>query len=326
MVLAEMRHHPASKNRDGEKAGKGLHLVIGQKRTEPSLQHLHIENERYRAEHHEHHRDPFDGGIVEISDGRVLGREPAGRHRGHRMDDRVIGCHAHGHVGHGAQPGHGDEHERDRGRDLGSAGQDLLRRVEGLRLEQLHAADLQHRQHGNCHDDDPQTAEPLQQPAPEQDARRSAIQAGDDRGAGGGQARHRFEERVGVARNDPRPVKWQRAERHQCDPGDNGHQHRLPCRKALRDAAIGRKQAEPDKRRHCARTGKDHPVLVVGREIDKSGQQHGHAQRRHQQAGHQHDWAKFGKSGQFSVLAIPGRSSEKAGISTSNSSPAADCI
>jgi hypothetical protein len=286
MMLAEMGHHPSCQNRRSEKGEERLDLLIHEDRAKPSLQHLHVKNEGDRAQNHEQDCDPFNTRIGEMPDRAVLGRKPARRHRRHRVDHRIIRSHTDRHVGDGADAGDADEDERDRGRDLGRPGQDLLRRVKGLCLEQLHTTDLQHRQNRNRHHDDPEPAQPLQQPAPEQQPGRGGIEAGDHRRSGCGQAGHRFKEGIGVARHDARPLKRQRTERHQRQPRNHRHQHRLPGRQTLWRAPVGDEQPEAEKHRYHRRTCEDHPVVIVGSKIHKRRQKHGDAQRRHQRSGH----------------------------------------
>ena len=113
------------------------------------------------------------------------------------------------------------ERQVDRGqaqRDLAGARQDLAQRVEGLGAEQLHAADLERRQEDHRDDDDAEAAEPLQHAAPEQHPGRQAVEADEDRRAGGGDRRHRLEHRVGEARPRGAEAEGQRAEQREDRP------------------------------------------------------------------------------------------------------------
>ena len=53
----------------------------------------------------------------------------------------------------------------------------LVRPLGRLQAEELHAADLQERQHGQAHGDEADAADALQQAAPEQDPGRSLCPA-----------------------------------------------------------------------------------------------------------------------------------------------------
>ena len=158
--------HPADDDQEGEQAEKGAHLLVAPQRDRPALQHLDIEQEGDRTDDHEEDRDPFDRRILIEAERGVAGREASGRHRRHGMDQRIVGPHARNQIGDRTKRREGDEDQRHRAGNLCRARQDLLRRLEGFRLEHLHAADLQHRQDRDGHDDDAEPAQPLQHAAP----------------------------------------------------------------------------------------------------------------------------------------------------------------
>ncbi len=86
---------------------------------------------------------------------------------------------------------------------------------KGFIKEELHAADAERRQDRDRGRDDAYAAHPLQQRAPEQNARRSVVETGDDGATRRGNPRHGFEEGVGRAAAD-NPVigekEWQRTD------------------------------------------------------------------------------------------------------------------
>ena len=100
----------------------------------------------------------------------------------------------------GQQTRTGDEkiQPRDRACDLCRARQNLFRCVGAFQTEQLHAADIEHGQNRDGHDDNADAAKPLQQGAPKQNAGRSLIQLGNYGGTGCCQAGHGLEKRIRI--------------------------------------------------------------------------------------------------------------------------------
>ena len=181
-----------------------------------------VERQRQGAGHHEDFGHDLDRhGIVE-ADRCVLGREAAGRDRGHRMVDGVEG----GHAGrrHADRAGERQRHVDD-GDDLGELAhlrERLLRDVGGFGMKELHAADAQGRQHAQRHDDDADAADPVEQRAPHQQALRHGVEAGEHGRAGRRQARHGLEQRIGVADVERGEEERQCAEGAGRKPGGDG--------------------------------------------------------------------------------------------------------
>ncbi|MNM92422.1 hypothetical protein D3C81_1047550 [compost metagenome] len=115
------------------------------------------------------------------------------------MVERVEQAHAGPVEGQGAEQGDADVHPDDVLGDHVRARHDLFRAIRRLGLEQAHATNAQHRQDRHRHADEADAAQPVQQRAPDEDARRHVVQPAEHGGAGGGDARHALEEGVGVA-------------------------------------------------------------------------------------------------------------------------------
>ena len=164
-VLAELVG-PGQRDQDHDSGKKEADLRVFQQRPGIAAHRLQVENERHGAHQHERGSDHVDGCAAEVPHGSVIVGEPAGRDRRHRMHDRVEHGHAGDLVSDGAHAGQGYVQHRDRAGDLGRPGQNLVGGIRGFHSEQLHAADLQHRQNGDGHDDDADAAEPLQQSTP----------------------------------------------------------------------------------------------------------------------------------------------------------------
>src|SRR5690606_35016917 len=150
------------------------------------------------AHDHQQDRHPVGGG-GKAGQGSIRGGEAGGGDRGHGVVQRVEPAHASPVVGQGAAQGEQQIHADDvLGHHVG-ARQHLFRPVGGFGLEQAHATDAQQRQDRHRHGDEADAAQPLQQRPPQQQSRGGVIQVGEHRAAGGGDARHAFEEGIRVA-------------------------------------------------------------------------------------------------------------------------------
>jgi hypothetical protein len=158
-----------------------------------------VERERQAAEDHHHYRGPVNRWLLPLGQGLVGGGETAGGNRRHGVVDRVERAHARAPEGQAAEQGDADIGGDDVLGDHVRAWQDLFRAVRGFGLEQAHAADPQHRQDRHGHGDEADAAQPVQQRAPDEDARGHVVQPAEHGGAGGGDSRHAFEEGIGVA-------------------------------------------------------------------------------------------------------------------------------
>src|SRR5207302_9708528 len=106
-------------------------------------------------------------------------------------------------------------------------------------LVQLHTADAEQRQHRERHDDDPQSAEPVQHVSPEVQRRRQIVQPGEHRRAGGGEPRHGLEEGPGEAEPPQRQQQRQRRGGRQQQPAER-HQQKPVARLELAPEGEGR--------------------------------------------------------------------------------------
>ena len=198
----------------------------------------------------------------------------------HRCVERAHAAH---HIGRCAGRGQAHVDHRDLTRDLGGAGQDLAQCVKALRAEYLHAADPQFGQKHHGHDDNPDTAEPLQQPAPQQQAARQLLKIREHRRPGGGQPRHRLEKRIDEPRLGGPEIKRQRPENRQRQPDPGGQQKRLLNAQPRPDPVRGRQRAQPaDQNRDRARLQENQPMPGPVLQIDRHGDQHGQPQDRRQ--------------------------------------------
>ena len=178
---------PDRKNEHQHNAEKRPHLLVGPDWFEPALKNLHPEQKGQAAGNHEDHRDRIDQRAVKIGQRRVLGGKPAGGDSCHGVKQRVGQAHSGDEIGKRAQHGQGNVDHAHGAGDLCDTGQDRISGIKCFCLEYLHAANLQHRQNGDRHDNDPKPTEPLQDGPPEQNARRRRLQMGNHCRAGGRQ-------------------------------------------------------------------------------------------------------------------------------------------
>ena len=183
--------------------------------------------------------------------------------------------------------------DRDPCADLGRARQRLFHPFGEFHPEELHPADLQHRQNRYRHDNDPDPAQPLQQRPPQQDSGRRVIQSDDDRGTGGRDPAHRFEKGVRIGQVQIRKGQRQRRESRQQAPGRRCHNKSLTNGQRIRLGPIGQCQHRPNEQGQCRRGRENLPIRVSDRQIDRSRQNHSGRQRDQQNAVHQQDWTEI---------------------------------
>ena len=129
----------------------------------------------------------------------VRGGEATGREGGHGVVDGFECRHATEPIGDAAQQ---TQHQIDDDYVLGHVGRPrtvFLGLIGGFGLEQLHAADVEGGQHGNGQHDEADSPQPLQQGAPQQDAGRHVVEAGQHGRSRGGDPGHGLEIGVGEA-------------------------------------------------------------------------------------------------------------------------------
>ena len=158
-----------------------------------------VQREVDSRQRHEHHRHPFDGRALEVPEARVVGREPSDRDRREAVRDGVEPVHARRPVADRAED---RQPEVDVPEGLGGLGDPggeplVLHWPGGLRPVELEPPDPEHRQDGDREHDDPHAAQPLEHLAVKEQRPGQRVDPGDDRRAGGGEPRNRFEHRVG---------------------------------------------------------------------------------------------------------------------------------
>ena len=102
----------------------------------------------------------------------------------HRMHGGIEQRHAEQMIGQEAGQGEREVDRDDVADQFAGARRHPFRALGGFRLEQLHAAHAEKRQHDHRHDDDAHASDPLQQRAPDENARWQRFEPGHHRGAG----------------------------------------------------------------------------------------------------------------------------------------------
>ena len=197
--------------RDGDPE-KPLNLAVGHERPPAAAHGAQVEHEGQRTQHHEDHGNRLDRRVVEMTDRSVRCRIAPRRDGRHGVAERLEDRHARGPVAQAVDHGQDQIDDADGARDLCRAGQNLFRLVRRFSAEDLHAADLQHGQHRDRHDDDSDPAQPLEQRAPQKNSGRRVVEPDDDRRSRCRQARHGLEERIGVAHAEVGEIEGQGAD------------------------------------------------------------------------------------------------------------------
>ena len=113
---------------------------------------------------------------------------------------------------------------------------------------------------------------------------RRLVEPGDHRRTGRGDARHRLEERVGVAEAELRERHRHGAEHRGHDPAQGRHDEGLAQIHAVALHAVGQHQTAADEEREERREREGLPVGMAGRGVDHARQGHQDAKRRDQDA------------------------------------------
>ena len=92
--------------------------------------------------------------------------------------------------------------------------------ASSLSSEDLHSTTYQRRQHGNGEEDDTQSAYPLHERAPEQDAVGQPLDIVDDGDTGGGEPRHGLEESISHREDAAMEDEGKHAEETEDNPGE----------------------------------------------------------------------------------------------------------
>ena len=116
------------------------------------------------AHQHEHHGNTIEQGAVPVAEAGVVRGKTTRRQRAQRVADGIEEVHAANPVGNGAQGRQSGIHQPQRPRGLRDAWRQLavLGRAGAFGAEQLHAADLEHRQDGDGEDHDAHAAEEVE--------------------------------------------------------------------------------------------------------------------------------------------------------------------
>ncbi len=246
-----------------------------------------MQGHRQGTEDHEHHGSHFHGAVLEVTEARIVGGEPARGHGAEGVADRVEPGHALDLVDQGAENGDAgvDEPEHlGRLRDPPRQAR-VLDRPGHLALVELHAAHAQQRQEGDHQHDDPQPPQPLQLLTIEQQRARQVIQPGDHRRPGRGYPRDRLEHRLGKAQAElGLQVDGRSANQAQHDPERHHDQQAVP---ELELATIMPRQApehpaQPDAQRETEHEGTE--VGVSHHPADEPRRNEGQAEYHQQDA------------------------------------------
>ena len=181
----------------------------------------------------------------------------------------------------------------DPGSELRRPRQHLFRRLESLGPEQLHAADPQHRQEGQREDDDADAAEPLQDRPPQQNAGRCIVQADDDGGPGRRNARHRFEERVGIGQFQFGEGERQGRKGGDDQPAQPGEGEGLAQVEPEALGAVRQDQRDADEQGDPGRLDERGPVFGHRGQVGRDGHEHDDGENRQQHAANEEDRSKI---------------------------------
>ena len=202
-------------------------------------------------------------------------------------------------VAQGIEPAHAGQHVEDEADDrereidvperlgrLGDARRQLgvLDRAGRLRPVQLHAADAEHRQHGDGEDDDAHAAEPLQLLPVIENRPRQVVEAGQDRRAGRRQSRHGLEDRIGDReRQAVGEIQWRGAERAEYGPERCDHEEAVP--QPQFPALAAHRQPADDARHQRQREAleKRQPGIVRIQQAEEDRRQHRQAEDHQEQ-------------------------------------------
>ena len=206
---------------------------------------LEVQGEVDAPQEHEDGHHHIDVNALVIADGGVLGGKAAGGQGAEGVAEGVQEIHTpqQQEDGFGHREGHINLPEDHGG--VFEAGFELIhRRPRHLGLVELHAAHPQEGEDGQAQDDDAQTAQPVGQAAPEEDARGHDFHVLDNRGPGGGEARGGLEDAVHQVGQDPGEIKRQSPEDAGCHPPHGGDGHAFPVADGAFDRAAPKEQVE----------------------------------------------------------------------------------
>ena len=158
-----------------------------------------MRGEIHCRDQHEHDQHEFDGGRIEIADAGVVCGKAAQPHRGESMTDRIEPGHAGQFQRHyaGQRDTRIDQPQAARGFSDARGECRLFHRTRRFGLEQLAPANAEQRQHRHREHDNTHAPNPVKFMPPQIDRRRQTVQSGEHRRAGGGNAGHGLEIRMG---------------------------------------------------------------------------------------------------------------------------------
>ena len=166
------------------------------------------------AQGHKYHQNDFDRRRRKRFDRTIARREPAQGHRRQGMTQGIEPCHSGAAQGKQAARGENDVDEPEGFGGLYDPRADLTRLhgPGGLSAVELHPAHAHHRQDGNCHHNDGETANPLQQTAPDMEGLRQPFELREHRCARRRQTGHCLKEHAGGRQVGQQHTKRQRGQ------------------------------------------------------------------------------------------------------------------
>ena len=254
-----------------------------------------VQPEVHRADQHEEHRDQLDRAAVEVAHAGVVVGEPADRDRRERVPDRVEHAHAGEEISRGAGGRDRDVDDPQHARGLGDARRELgvLDRPRHLRPVERHAAHAEHRQQRDREDHDAHAAEPLHLLPVIEHGARQRLEADQHGRAGGREARHRLEDRVGEPdRRLRRDVERQRARDAEHGPEQRHDDEPVAQAQVAPVTAHGPPDGRADRQQpaECGEEGRESAVAVEQRNAHR--RQHRQAEHHQQQPEDALDGAK----------------------------------
>ena len=123
---------------------------------------MNEDDEGQGSDDHEEDGDEFDGGRLEVGEGIVVCAVASSGDGGHGVVDGVEEGHACEEVRERAEGSEGEIEDGDIFSDLGDSGAIFFHAFEEFDLEELHTADLEGGEYDDGHDDEADSADPLE--------------------------------------------------------------------------------------------------------------------------------------------------------------------
>ena len=143
--------------------------------------------------------------------------------------------------------------------------------ASSLGSEHLDTSAHERGKHGNGEEDDTQSANPLHERPPEQDAMRQCLHIVDDRGTRGGESRHRFEISIGETIHTPVDEEREHAKEREDHPDQRDHHVGIATAQGVLGLATevekDEGRAEGEQRRH---EKSQHIILLEDKRHDET--------------------------------------------------------